>query len=85
MGKFKAVLSRQIFGVNQVLAGAAVAGAVTVGWSGLAGAVATYDLSSVVTSLQGELTANIPTILGAVGVLIALGLGLKLVRKFIHV
>jgi len=46
-----------------------------------AGAVAVYDLSPVTTSASGELASNVPVILGTVGALIALAVGLRLLRK----
>ena len=55
------------------------------GVSGVAGATAVYDLTPVTTSVSSELAANIPVILSVVGALIALGLGVRLIRKFAKV
>jgi hypothetical protein len=67
------------------------------GWAGLvaftvallaltnpAGAVSTYDITPVTSSLTTELAANVPIILAAVGALLALAIAVRMVRKFIH-
>ena len=46
---------------------------------------ATYDITPVTTSLTSELTSNLPVILGIIGALMALGLAVKAVRKFVKV
>lgn len=46
---------------------------------------ATYDITPVTTGVSGELAANLPVILGAIGALIALSIAVKAVRKFMHV
>jgi cell division protein FtsX len=52
----------------------------------LAGATGpTYDITPVVTSVQSELVANLPVILGVVGALIALAIAVRAVRKFAKV
>jgi hypothetical protein len=43
----------------------------------------TYDITPVTTSLTSDLTANIPVILAVVGALIALAIGVRMVRKFV--
>lgn len=58
--------------------------AFAVGFAAPAGATAQYDLTPVTTSITSELQANIPVILGIVGGLIALGVGMRLVKKFTH-
>lgn len=66
-------------------AGAGAALVAFVGMVAQAGATATYDITPVTTSVTSELTANLPVILGAIGALIALGLAVKAVRKFVRV
>lgn len=51
----------------------------------LAGATATYDLTPVTSDISSELAANIPVILGVIGALIALGVGLRMLKRFVHV
>ena len=65
-------------------AGALVVSFVAMSASAFA-AGATYDITPVTTSVTSELTANLPVILGAIGALIALGLAVKAVRKFVRV
>src|SRR5437764_6971691 len=48
-------------------------------------ATATYDITPVTTGVTGELTSNLPVILGAIGALIALGIAVKAVRRFVKV
>jgi hypothetical protein len=63
-------------------------GALTVAFVGMvaeAGATATYDITPVTSGVTTELTANLPVILGAIGALLALGLAVKAVRKFVKV
>lgn len=64
--------------------GAGVSALAFVALSGVASATPTYDLTPVTTSITSELSANIPVILGIVGAIIALGLGMRLVKKFTH-
>lgn len=46
-------------------------------------ATATYDIAPVTTGVTSELTANIPVILAGVGALLALGIAVRMVRKFV--
>jgi hypothetical protein len=48
-------------------------------------ATTTYDLSPVTTSVTSELAGNMPVILAIVGGLIALGVGIRAIRKFAKV
>jgi cell division protein FtsX len=45
----------------------------------------TYDITPVTTSVTSELTSNLPIILGVIGALMALGLAVRAVRKFVKV
>jgi hypothetical protein len=62
---------------------AATAVVALVATAGPAGATTTYDIAPVTTSLTGELAANVPVILTAVGALIALAIAVRMVRKFV--
>ena len=71
--------------LHTFLIGAVMTGAMTLGLAGVAGATTTYDITPVTTSLTSELTGNLPVILGIIGALMALGLAVRAVRKFVKV
>jgi hypothetical protein len=50
-----------------------------------ASASATYDIAPVTSGVTGELTSNLPVILGVIGALIALAIAIRAVRKFVKV
>lgn len=66
-------------------AGLAAFSATMFGMVAAAGATATYDISPVTSSVTGELTSNLPVILGVIGALIALTIAVRAVRKFVRV
>ena len=84
MGKFRNLHVRPRF--VAVVSGVAGAAGGLFGYAAGAGATgeAPYSISSITEAIQNEITGNLAVILGVVGGLLALGIVLKLVRKFAH-
>lgn len=81
----KTLMKNVLASVDSKMIGAGAFVATLLGVAVPSMAAATYDITPVTTGLTTELAANLPVILTIVGALIALGLAVKVARRFAKV